>query len=98
DGGGNPVPVAFQIGKQFGDLHAVYPSRTLIPHYLPVGFVEVLSVEYFFYHNKSVNPARLRWGCANVALPIEFGRNPMFSPSLPSETSVDLTARFRKLL
>ena len=33
-----------------------------------------------------------------MALPIEFGRNPAFSPSLPSETSVDLTARFRQLL
>ena len=31
-------------------------------------------------------------------LPIEFGRNPMFSPSLPSETSVALTARYRQLL
>jgi hypothetical protein len=47
---GDPVPVTFQIGKQFGDIHAVHPCRTLIPNYLSVGFVEVLTVEYFFYH------------------------------------------------
>ena len=51
DGGGNPIPVAFQKGKQLGDVHAVHPCRTFVPHYLSVCFVEVLTVEYFFYHN-----------------------------------------------
>jgi hypothetical protein len=46
----NNIPVAFQKGKQFGDLHAIHPCRTFVLFYPSVGFEEVLTVEYFFYH------------------------------------------------